>query len=119
TNLQAQGRQSIEGFAIIGGVLAEGLKDFPRGTEEFFAAPFPGCLPLKGEKSLGNRGRALDRVSPALRPGGGHGYFFLRFRDSWRWIFSISASTSSMGTIGSISVYFCKSAAVNSARACA
>jgi hypothetical protein len=95
-------------------IVLEALKGATIGCKNFLTPPLQGCLPLNLTQRFGDDARTVDLEGTAIVRRTGHSYFL--FRVNLRWISSISAITCSAGIPSSISVYFCKSAAVNSRR---
>src|SRR5439155_26338863 len=119
THFHTQCRQSVECFTEFCRIVLQATDHLAKGEQEFFPATFSGSSSLKLPEQLHDDFREPQAERMLTVACGGHRYFFLllgffffNFSVSSLWIASNSASTCSADTIGSSTVYFCRSAAV-------
>ena len=92
-------------------IVLEPRYDLAKRRYGCFATAFKRRPPLKLSQALGDHAGEVNSVTPLAVRTRRHPHPL--FREYFRWISSISARTVRAGMPSSISVYFCKSAAVN------
>jgi hypothetical protein len=115
TDQHAQRWQPIEWLPAIQGVGLKTFRDVAKRSQHVLSAPLAFRLALNSDQRLGNHRGAVNLKTRFTTLLARHGYaFFLGLEDPARWTFSIAARILSTGMPCSISVYCCRSAAVNS-----